>query len=205
MSLHPTSTRDTSQPANSEAQDGLDAASVGSSSEKPRYRDEVTGRTRLPGTCLSKPADYATFDPRPQSMAQPVRLAGRMTSNGYEQENREWFTTLTDKDSEGRRVGRDPMLISPEVLTAAGHGPRRTKSVIGALGDEPVDASVIRHKHLRRHCLSCATTPSEVRRCAIIDCPVWPYRMGRNPHHPQRGRNPFTTKVRDYLDAPRRT
>jgi hypothetical protein len=44
MSLHPTSTRDTSQPANSEAQDGLDAASVGSSSEKPRYRDEVTGR-----------------------------------------------------------------------------------------------------------------------------------------------------------------
>jgi hypothetical protein len=29
--------------------------------------------------------------------------------------------------------------------------------------------------------------------------------MGRNPHHPQRGRNPFTTKVRDHLDAPRRT
>jgi hypothetical protein len=128
-----------------------------------------------------------------------------MTGNGYEPENWEWLTVLTYTDSEGRRVGRNPMSIPPEVLTAAGHGPRRTKSVIRALGDEPVDASIVRHRHLRRHCLSCATTPGEVRRCAIIDCPVWPYRMGRNPHHPQRGCNPFKTKVRDHLDAPRRT
>ena len=35
---------------------------------------------------------------------------------------------------------------------------------------------------------------AEVRRCAIIDCPVWPYRMGKNPHNPQRGRNPFETE-----------
>ena len=73
-----------------------------------------------------------------------------MTSNGYEQENWEWLTRLTYTDSEGRRVGRDPMSIPPEVLTAAGHGPRRTKSIIRALGDEPVDASIIRHKHLRQ-------------------------------------------------------
>jgi hypothetical protein len=31
----------------------------------------------------------------------------------------------------------------------------------------------------------------EVRRCAIIDCPLWPYRMGKNPHNPKRGANPL--------------
>lgn len=195
------SARDVAQPAKSEAQDPPYVASVGSSAEKPCDRVEVAGRASLPGTCLSTPADNDTFDPRPQH--HPVRLAGRMTSNGYEPENWEWVTRLTYTDSEGRHVGRDPMSIPPEVLKAAGHGPRRTKS--RALGDEPVDASIIRHKHLRRHCLSCATTPGEVRRCAVINCPFWPYRMGRNPHHPQRGSNPFARKLRAHPEGSRRT
>jgi hypothetical protein len=134
-----------SQRANSEAQDGPYAASVGSSTEKPCHRDEVADGARLPGTPLSTPSDEAACDPLPQPMAQPVRYAGRMTSNGREQENWKWLAVLTDTDSEGRRVGRDPMSIPPEVLTAAGHGPRRTKSVIRALGDEPVEASITRH------------------------------------------------------------
>ena len=170
------------QPADSEAQDGPFGASVGSCAEKPCYRDEVAGRARLPGTFASTSPDEATFDSQPQPMAHPVRLAGRMTNNGYEPENWEWLTTLTYTDSEGRRVGRDPMSIPSGVLTAAGHGPRRTNSVIRALGDEPVDASIIRHKDLRRHCLSCAATPGEVRYCAIIDCPIWPYRSAVTIH-----------------------
>ena len=94
----------------------------------------------------------------------------------------------------GRRVGRDPLTIHPDLLTFAGHGPRRTRSIVAALGDEPVDESIIRHKDLRQHCLSCAGSKADVRQCAIINCPLWPYRMGRNPHNPQRGRNPFMTR-----------
>jgi len=26
----------------------------------------------------------------------------------------------------------------------------------------------------------------QIRRCAIINCPIWPYRMGKNPHNPRK-------------------
>ena len=76
MSLHPTSTRDTSQPANSEAQDGLDAASVGSSSEKPRYRDEVTGRARLPVPAYPRLLITRHLTPRPSQWLTPCVWRG---------------------------------------------------------------------------------------------------------------------------------
>lgn len=39
-------------------------------------------------------------------------------------------------------------------------------------------------KIIRAKCLdSCAGQPSEVRLCQITDCPLWPYRMGKNPFH----------------------
>src|SRR6476661_8529495 len=49
--------RDTSDPANGEAQDG--PSSVGSSTEEPRDKDGVAGRARLSGTCLLMPPDKA--------------------------------------------------------------------------------------------------------------------------------------------------
>jgi hypothetical protein len=173
--------------------------------EKSGYRDQATGGTGSTGTLIPVRSAEAQSEPPPRPLTRPVSLAGRMTSKGYQPQNWEWLNTLTKIDDKRSRVGRDPMSIPPQVLTAAGHGPRRTKSIIRALGDEPVDPSIIRHKHLRQHCLSCSETPSQVRRCAIIDCPLWPYRMGRNPHHPQRGSNPFTTKVRDHPEGSRRT
>ena len=48
-----------------------------------------------------------------------------------------------------------------------------------------------RHKDIRRYCQRCVENDAEVRRCTTINCPFWPYRMGRNPHNPRRGRNPF--------------
>jgi hypothetical protein len=45
----------------------------------------------------------------------------------------------------------------------------------------------------RRYCIPCRPKPATVRalpairRCDIIDCPVWPYRLGFNPHSPQCG------------------
>ncbi|MFZ1413010.1 MAG: hypothetical protein WAS73_00305 [Defluviicoccus sp.] len=64
---------------------------------------------------------------------------------------------------DGWGVGRDPRAVSRDELIAAGHKP------MSAL------------KALRLRCIDCkAGELSEVRRCAHLDCPSWPYRMGRN-------------------------
>jgi hypothetical protein len=119
-----------------------------------------------------------------------VSGAGTMTPHGYAPENIDHFDRLTEIVN-GRRIGRDPMALPVAILTAAGHGPRRTSSIVSALGEVPRVDGLKRCKHLRRQCLACAENSAEVRRCAIIDCPVWPYRMGKNPHDPRRGVNPF--------------
>ena len=39
-------------------------------------------------------------------------------------------------------------------------------------------------KSIREKCLDCCGNQySEVRKCPIIDCPLWQYRMGKNPFH----------------------
>lgn len=39
-------------------------------------------------------------------------------------------------------------------------------------------------KAIREKCIDCSCyKPSEVRLCATIKCPLWPYRMGKNPFH----------------------
>lgn len=65
----------------------------------------------------------------------PVRLAGKMTADGYQPENWQWFGVLTENhpsrtDSRGhpRRAGRDPMTIPVETLRASGHGPREASA-----------------------------------------------------------------------------
>ena len=139
----------------------------------------------------------------PLSQSRPVTLSGRMGADGCEPENAVWFDLLTKPDdeigrtrSDGRlrRIGRDPMSIPVDILTASGHPPRRTSSVVAALRKAlELDLSGYReYRDLRRYCLSCAENSAEVRRCAIINCPFWPYRMGRNPHNPRRGVSPFS-------------
>lgn len=39
-------------------------------------------------------------------------------------------------------------------------------------------------KVIRKKCLDCCCGQhSEVRKCHITDCQLWPYRMGKNPFH----------------------
>jgi hypothetical protein len=41
-------------------------------------------------------------------------------------------------------------------------------------------------------CMACSSSnKAEIRRCGIYNCPAWPFRLGRNPHNPQRGKTPF--------------
>jgi len=64
-----------------------------------------------------------------------------------------------------RRVGRDPRAMSVAELNAVGHfGP-----VLRAI---------------RQNCIDCqGGAEAEVRRCALVWCPMWPYRMAANPFH----------------------
>ena len=42
-------------------------------------------------------------------------------------------------------------------------------------------------KAIRKHCLSCSgESPKEVRLCVIKDCPLYPYRLGKNPNRKPR-------------------
>jgi hypothetical protein len=102
-------------------------------------------------------------------------------------------------DKLGKRCeGLDPMKVDPAVLTAAGHGPKRTRALVSefkkVMGGEifAVEfARIKRHKHIRAYCKTCVENEAEVRRCTTFWCPFWPYRMGSNPHNPKRGKNPF--------------
>lgn len=122
-------------------------------------------------------------------ICKPVSGRGIMSAKGYVPENAAYRDILTDTVS-GKTIGRNPMDIPLDDLNRAGHPNRRTRDVVSALEDVFVD--IRRHKDIRRHCLECVENAAEVRRCAVIDCPAWPYRMGKNPHNPRRGKNPFT-------------
>jgi hypothetical protein len=64
----------------------------------------------------------------------------------------------------GHDVGRDPRRMTGDELVALGH--RR----MGPL------------KALRLRCIDCSGgSAPEVRLCTAVQCPAWPFRMGRNP------------------------
>ena len=49
--------------------------------------------------------------------------------------------------------------------------------------DFTVDAPLRPLRAMRVKCLECCCNNSaEVRRCHMTDCPLWPFRMGRNPN-----------------------
>jgi len=148
--------------------------------------------------------------------AAPVRLQGRMTPKGYEPENKAWkaFLTFPDKrlgtraDGSPRLAGRDPLKLPPETLAKAGHPNRSTRALVRALGNpnnqyagneegDPVEAlSEIRaYRDIPPYCEGCAGDARLRRKCAVINCPFWGYRMGRNPHSPKRGIRPTFSSV----------
>ena len=65
---------------------------------------------------------------------------------------------------DGFDVGRDPLTMTTEDLEQLGH------------------ARVSPLRALRLKCLECCNgSTREVRLCTAVDCPNWPFRMGRNP------------------------
>jgi hypothetical protein len=61
-------------------------------------------------------------------------------------------------------IGRDPRTITVEQLNALGHEKQPLLRVI------------------RTNCIECVGgSEAEVRRCRLLHCPFWPYRMATNP------------------------
>ena len=53
-----------------------------------------------------------------------------------------------------------------------------TQEELRALGHSPMSAQ----EALRAHCLDCcAGSSDEVRKCAALKCPSWPFRLGASP------------------------
>jgi len=76
---------------------------------------------------------------------------------------------VSDTQADGDpRFGRDPRAMTKEELKALGHEGVLLKAV-------------------RQNCLQCCCgNAAEVRRCHLVWCPMWPYRMGRNPFQRKR-------------------
>ncbi len=63
-------------------------------------------------------------------------------------------------------VGRDPRRMTEQDLAALGHHRRPLLRAIPA------------------NCIACAGgNDAEVRRCRLVACDMWPFRMGTNPFH----------------------
>ena len=66
------------------------------------------------------------------------------------------------KIDEGKEIGRDPRTLSPDELLNFQH--------------TTLKAAV------RAKCLECCCyDANEVRKCVSVDCPLWPFRMNKNP------------------------
>jgi hypothetical protein len=128
-------------------------------------------------------------------LTKGVSLHGKMGADGYIPKNDGWFERLTkiedetgrtDHNGQPRRIGRDPMSIPVDVLTASGHPRRRTSSVVAALSkalelDLAKNYALVEYADLRRYCLDCSEGMAEIRRCAIIDCPFLALSHGAQP------------------------
>ena len=78
-------------------------------------------------------------------------------------------TISHETGQDGELIGRDPRNMSVDDLTACGH---KAMSPL---------------KALRLRCLDCCGDSSaEVRMCVAVDCPAWPFRMGKNPWRAKR-------------------
>ncbi len=65
-------------------------------------------------------------------------------------------------------------------------------------GQETMTIKLSPLKSIRAKCVECsAGKPSEIRDCTVIDCPLFPYRLGKNPNRKGigKGRAEFTEKT----------
>lgn len=73
---------------------------------------------------------------------------------------------------DGHLIGKHPENVDISEIEAAGH----TNTPLA--------------KIIRKNCLECCGfQASEVRKCVATTCPLWPYRMGKNPFQSAKHKN----------------
>lgn len=74
------------------------------------------------------------------------------------------YTEAIELEGEAIEIGRDPRKMTVAQLNTAGHAKRPLLDAV------------------RANCIACcAGNAAEVRRCRMIQCDMWPYRMATNP------------------------
>ena len=85
---------------------------------------------------------------------------------------------LLIKNKYGHYEGQNPLYIDIELLEDAGH------------------VSMPKAKAIRKKCLDCCHyQPAEVRKCVATDCPLYPFRMGKDPHIAAKRKNNKSTSI----------
>ena len=178
----------------------------------------VAGTTLADHSGIDVPAtEHLPHGASSKQKCPPVRQRGKMTPDGWRSENAAWLEELTEPHPTrpGFRIGRDPMTIDVAILAMAGHPPRRTGALVSAkraaMGDaEDWYAGVRSYSDIPRLvCAPCSDVDDDrqrlnlgpIRRCAVIACPMWAYRLGRNPHNPKRGKLPAHLMTAAKSDA----
>ena len=65
----------------------------------------------------------------------------------------------------GEKIGSNPAFLSANTLRGLGHPEKPMKAI-------------------RAHCVACSGgSYSEANKCTAMGCPLWAFRMGRNPFH----------------------
>lgn len=92
--------------------------------------------------------------------------------------NKDAYKIGTQQGTGGKLVGRDPRKMKIEELNNIGH----------------VKKSLL--KVIREKCLDCCSgSVSEIKDCSCITCPLWAFRMNKNPFRT----NQFTEKKRSEI------
>src|SRR6516165_5733381 len=72
------------------------------------------------------------------------------------------------QSDEGQLIGKHPGDVPSEILSLKFRAQNPLKAI-------------------REKCLDCCCgNAAEVRKCVAVDCPLWPFRMGRNPFRKKR-------------------
>ncbi len=143
--------------------------------------------------------------PKPKALpakAEPVTGKSKFVDGKLQFENHQWLDvlvpmTVTRGDNRPggarrRKLGVDPRTLPLHVLEAAGHPKRSaTKCIRIYMRDLDIERDRKRDKGLKRVrslCQDCAENDPDIRYCAIINCPLWAHRMGKNPFNRRKQR-----------------
>jgi hypothetical protein len=123
-----------------------------------------SGETPRAGASSDQPTTFTTITRRGEEQVRETWGGVKITGRSAQEIEQAASAGYEPNSESGYFVGRDPRAMSQDELRDIGH--------------EAMSATAA----IRAKCLDCcAGSAHEVRLCAAIACPSWPWRMGTNP------------------------